>query len=124
MLQTARRDEKDEWAPSDCRADSRAGCIAGRRAERLRLSEPQHPAVVDTSPGGLTDLLARLCADGLAQKLAQPVVVDNKPGASGNVATEFVVRSAPDGYTLMIGAGGNLVVKPFLEQALAFDPLN
>ena len=80
--------------------------------------------VVDTSPGGLTDLLARLCAEGLARKLAQPVVVDNKPGASGNVATEFVVRSAPDGYTLMIGAGGNLVVKPFLEQAPAFDPLN
>src|SRR2546430_2643365 len=44
MLQTARRDEKDEWAPSDCRLDSRVGCIAGRGAERLRLSEPQHPA--------------------------------------------------------------------------------
>ena len=50
--------------------------------------------------------------------------VRGRPGASGNVATEFVARSAPDGYTLMIGAGGNLVVKPFLEQAPAFDPLN
>jgi len=80
--------------------------------------------VVDTSPGGITDLLARLCAEGLSQKLAQPVFVDNKPGASGNVAMEFVVRSPPDGYTLMIGAGGNLVVKPFLEHALPFDPLN
>jgi tripartite-type tricarboxylate transporter receptor subunit TctC len=80
--------------------------------------------VVDTSPGGITDLLARLSAEGLAQKLGQAVVVDNKPGASGNVAIDFMLRSPGDGYTLMIGAAGNLVVKPFLEHALAFDPLN
>jgi tripartite-type tricarboxylate transporter receptor subunit TctC len=80
--------------------------------------------VVDTSPGGITDLLARLSAEGLAQKLGQTVVVDNKPGASGNVAIDFMLRSPGDGYTLMIGAAGNLVVKPFLEHSLAFDPLN
>ena len=80
--------------------------------------------VVDTSPGGITDILARLSAEGLTQKLGQPVVVENKPGASGNVAIDFMQRAAPDGYTLMIGAAGNLAVKPFLEQSLAFDPLN
>jgi tripartite-type tricarboxylate transporter receptor subunit TctC len=80
--------------------------------------------VVDTSPGGITDLLARLSADGLSQRLGQAVVVENKPGASGNVAIDFVVRSPADGYTLMICAGGNLVVKPFLEHSLPFDPMS
>jgi len=80
--------------------------------------------IVDTSPGGITDLLGRLSAEGLAHKLGQPVVVENKPGASGNVAIDFVVRSSADGHTLMICAGGNLVVKPFLEHALSFDPMN
>ena len=80
--------------------------------------------IVDTSPGGITDLLGRLSAEGLAHKLGQAVVVENKPGASGNVAIDFVVRSSADGHTLMICAGGNLVVKPFLEHALSFDPMN
>jgi tripartite-type tricarboxylate transporter receptor subunit TctC len=79
--------------------------------------------VVDTSPGGLTDILGRLAAEGLAQQLGRQVVVENKAGASGNVAIEFVVKSPPDGYTLIICAGGNLVIKPFLEHSLAFDPL-
>src|SRR5258707_12225752 len=79
--------------------------------------------VVDTSPGGLTDILGRVAAEGLAQQLGRQVVGENKAGASGNVAIEFVVKSPADGYTLMICAGGNLVIKPFLEHSLAFDPL-
>src|SRR5258706_6630665 len=79
--------------------------------------------VVDTSPGGLTDILGRLAAEGLAQQLGRQVVVENKAGASGNVAIEYVVKSPADGYTLMICAGGNLVIKPFLEHSLVFDPL-
>src|SRR5712691_13249187 len=79
--------------------------------------------VVDTSPGGLTDILGRLAADGLAQQLGRQVVVENKSGASGNLAIEYVVKSPPDGYTLMICAGGNVVIKPFLEHSLVFDPL-
>jgi len=79
--------------------------------------------VVDTSPGGLTDILGRLAAEGLARELGRQVVVENKAGASGNVAIEFVVKSPPDGHTLMICAGGNLVIKPFLDHSLVFDPL-
>src|SRR4030088_1938742 len=79
--------------------------------------------VVDTSPGGLTDILGRIAAEGLAQQLGRQVVVENKAGASGNVAIEFVVKSPADGHTLLIGAGGNLVIKPFLEHSLVFDPL-
>jgi tripartite-type tricarboxylate transporter receptor subunit TctC len=79
--------------------------------------------IVDTSPGGITDLLGRLSAEGLSQRVGQSVVVENKPGASGNVAAEFLIRSPADGYTLMIAAAGNLAVKPFLERSVPFDPL-
>ncbi len=80
--------------------------------------------IVDTSPGGVTDLFGRIVAEGLSQKFPQGVFVDNKPGASGDVAADFLVRSAPDGYTLMIASGGGLVVKPFLEHGLTFDVMN
>ena len=79
--------------------------------------------IVDTSPGGLTDLLARLTAEALTARLGQPVVVENKPGASGNVAADLLIRSPADGYTLMVAAAGNLAVKPFLERSVPFDPL-
>jgi tripartite-type tricarboxylate transporter receptor subunit TctC len=79
--------------------------------------------IVDTSPGGLTDLLARLTAEALTVRLGQTVVVENKPGASGNVAADLLIRSPADGYTLLIAAAGNLAVKPFLERAVPFDPM-
>jgi tripartite-type tricarboxylate transporter receptor subunit TctC len=79
--------------------------------------------IVDTSPGGLTDLLARLTAEALSARVGQPVVVENKPGASGNVAADLLIRSPADGYTLMVAAAGNLAVKPFLERSVPFDPL-
>ena len=80
--------------------------------------------VIDTSPGGVTDLFGRLVAEALTPRLGQTVYVDNKPGASGNVAIDFLVRSPPDGYTLMIASGGGIVVKPFLERGLTFDVMN
>src|SRR5437763_16830989 len=80
--------------------------------------------VIDTSPGGVTDLFGRMVAEGLSQKFAHGVFVDNKPGASGNLALDYLVRAAPDGYTLMIASGGGIVVKPFLEKGLAFDVMS
>ena len=79
--------------------------------------------IVDTSPGGLTDLLGRITAETLTVRLGQTVVVENKPGASGNVAADLVIRSPADGYTLLIAAAGNLAVKPFLERSVPFDPM-
>jgi len=79
--------------------------------------------VVDTSPGGLTDILGRMAAEGLARELGRQVVVENRAGAAGNMAIEYVMKSPADGYTLMICAGGNVVIKPFLDRSLAFDPL-
>ncbi len=80
--------------------------------------------VAGTAPGGITDYLARLSADGLAAQLGQQVVVENKAGATGNLAIEHVAKSSPDGYTLLLVAGGNVVITPFLYGALPFDPLN
>src|SRR5258707_14998127 len=80
--------------------------------------------VIDPSPGGVTDILGRLVAEALSQKFSQSVVVDNKPGASGNLAIDFLVRAPADGYTLMIASGGGLVVKPFLERGLTFDVMS
>ena len=80
--------------------------------------------VIDTSPGGVTDLFGRVVAEALTPRLGQTVYADNKPGASGNVAADFLVRSAPDGHTLMIASGGGLVVKPFLERGLTFDVMS
>ena len=88
-------------------------------------SYPSRPIklVVDTSPGGVTDILARLSADGLTQKTGQQVVVENRAGASGVIAVDHVVKSTPDGYTLMFAAGGNIVVQPFMSRALPYDPV-
>src|SRR3954471_9499281 len=95
----------------------------------LAHAQDQYPSrgirlVIDTSPGGVTDLFGRMAAEGLSQRFPQGVFVDNKPGASGNLAIDFLVRSAPDGYTLMFASGGGLVVKPFLERGLMFDVMN
>jgi tripartite-type tricarboxylate transporter receptor subunit TctC len=92
------------------------------------LAQQNYPSrairmVVDTSPGGLTDILARMAAEGLARELGRQVVVENKAGAAGNMAIEYVMKSPADGYTLMICAGGNVVIKPFLDPAFVFDPL-
>jgi tripartite-type tricarboxylate transporter receptor subunit TctC len=90
---------------------------------------PGYPArtirlVAGTAPGGITDYLARMSAEGLAARFETQVVVENKAGATGNLAIEHVAKSAPDGYTLLLVAGGNVVITPFLYSSLPFDPLN
>ncbi|WP_338664675.1 tripartite tricarboxylate transporter substrate binding protein [Pararoseomonas sp. SCSIO 73927] len=80
-------------------------------------------AVCGSSPGSITDLIARIVQPGLAQRLGQPVVVDNRPGAGGNIAAEFLARAAPDGATIMVTSGGILTLNPYLYRDLPFDPV-
>jgi tripartite-type tricarboxylate transporter receptor subunit TctC len=79
--------------------------------------------VVGFAPGGGTDTVARIVAPKLSASVGVPVVVENKAGAGGNVATEYVARAAPDGYTILLGNVGSLTVAPHLLAKLPYDPL-
>jgi len=74
-------------------------------------------------PGGGTDIFARLLATNLNQTLGWTIVVENKPGAAGSIGMEAAARSAPDGYTLVLGQTSNLAINPSLYSKLAYDPL-
>jgi len=79
--------------------------------------------VVPFGAGSATDSLARGVAKGLSERLGQPVTVENKAGAGGNVGASFVARSQPDGYTLMMGTNGPMAANPSLYSNLPFDPV-
>ncbi len=77
--------------------------------------------VVPFTPGGVTDTSGRLIAEQLSKRLGQQVVVDNKPGASGNIGTQLVATAEPDGYTLLLGFDGTLVINPHVFPKVGFD---
>ena len=79
--------------------------------------------VVGFAPGGGTDIVARIVAKALGDELGQSVIVDNRTGAGGNIATDFVARAAPDGYTVLLGSVGSLTVAPHLVPKLPYKPL-
>jgi tripartite-type tricarboxylate transporter receptor subunit TctC len=78
--------------------------------------------VVNFAPGGAADVIARAIAPQLAQALKQPVVVDNKPGAGGNIGGAEVAKSPNDGYTLLLSSGGAITINPLIYTKMSFDP--
>lgn len=78
--------------------------------------------IVSFTAGGTTDILAREVGTHLTQRWGVPVVVENKPGAAGNLGTEFVGRAAPDGYTLLVNSFGPIAINPTLFKNLAVNP--
>lgn len=88
-------------------------------------SFPDRPLtlVVPNPPGGLVDTSARLLSEPLSRVIGQPVIVDNKPGASGNTAYQYVAKAKPDGYTLLISYSGYHVGNPALMDKLPWDPI-
>ena len=79
--------------------------------------------VVNFAPGGTVDVIGRSLAQKLAEAFAQPVVVENRPGANGNIGAELVARSRADGYTLLMTSGGALTNNPHLYRSMTVDPL-
>ena len=79
--------------------------------------------VVPFAAGGTSDILARAIGPKLTEAWGQPVVIENKTGANGNVGAEFVVRSAPDGYTMLLSDVGALAISPSVYPSLPFDPI-
>ena len=108
--------------------DRRSACLALLLATAAGMapaqSYPTRPVklVVGAAPGGPSDFLARLMADTLSPTLGQPVVVENKPGASGTFAAEAVARAAPDGYTLLVSGPAAVVNAPYVIARLNYEP--
>jgi tripartite-type tricarboxylate transporter receptor subunit TctC len=84
---------------------------------------PQKPVriIVPFAPGGASDLMPRLVGEKLSAMWNQPVVIENRPGAAGNIGMEAGAKSPPDGYTLLSAPNGNLVVNPHMYSKLAYD---
>lgn len=98
-----------------CGLAPRYGIAQGYPTRTIRM-------LVGFGAGGSADLVARQLAQLMSTSLGQPVVVDNKTGAGGNIATAELARSAPDGYTLMLASPGQLVVNPLTQKSIGFDP--
>ena len=79
--------------------------------------------VVTFSPGGSSDIVARLVSGPMQGKLGQPVIVDNKPGAGGTIGAAEVARAAPDGYTLLLSNSAPISISPFMLSAPTYDPV-
>lgn len=90
-----------------------------------RADYPDKPIrlIVPFAPGGVTDTSGRLVADALSKRLGQTIVVENRAGASGNIGTQQVSVAAPDGYTLLLGFDGTLVINPHVFANYPIDPI-
>jgi len=97
---------------------------AGLISTSLAQTWPTHPIrlIVAFPPGGAADLLARLISQSLGETLGQPVVIENKGGANGNIGGEMAARSAPDGYNLLMSSGSMVAINPHLYANMPFDP--
>ena len=97
-------------------AQAPAGSAEGFPSRPIRL-------IVPFATGGVTDTSGRVIAEALGRRLGQQVVVDNRPGASGNIGTSAVATAAPDGYTLLLAFDGTMVINPHVFAKVPFDTL-
>lgn len=97
--------------------------VAGTGWAQGKYPEKPITLVVGAAPGGTIDFSARLIAEPLSRALGQPVIVDNKPGASGNIGNQFVAKAKPDGHTLLVAYSGYQVVNPHLFTKAGWDPI-
>src|SRR5690606_4045939 len=107
-----------------CAAGTFATMAMGAGAAWADESFPSRPIriIVGYAPGGTTDIIARAIAPKMSAHLGQSVVIENRPGAGGNLGAELVARAEPDGYTLQMGTAGNMTVNPSIYANMKFDP--
>jgi tripartite-type tricarboxylate transporter receptor subunit TctC len=100
-----------------------AWAAAGLVAAAAHAEFPDKPVrlVVPFAPGGVTDTSGRVVAEALGKRLGQPIVVENRSGASGNIGTQAVAAAPPDGYTLVLGFDGTLVINPHVFANFPID---
>ncbi|OGA37324.1 MAG: hypothetical protein A3G80_11645 [Betaproteobacteria bacterium RIFCSPLOWO2_12_FULL_62_13b] len=98
-------------------------CVSAGSA--LAQDYPNKPVrwVVGFPPGGGTDIVARIVGAKMQDAMGVPAIIENKPGAGGIIATEFIARSNPDGYTLLVGGSNAMTVNPVVYAKLSYDPL-
>ena len=117
--------------PGRTTTGSVVGCMAAVLALAAGEARGQAPAwptkpiriIVPYAPGGPFDEVARILSQRLHESWGQPVLVENRSGAGGSIAAEFVARSAPDGYTLLHGNAGPLTINPSLMRKVGYDPV-
>ena len=99
-------------------------CLASVPAVAIAQAFPTKSIrfLVGFAPGGSTDILARIIAQEMSKNIGQQVVVDNRPGAGGNIAAEAATKAQPDGYTLFACTTGVFAIQPFLYSKLPYDP--
>jgi tripartite-type tricarboxylate transporter receptor subunit TctC len=125
-----------DWLPdcTDANTATRRQFLAGAAASGIGMlgmsaqAAEQYPTrpvriIVPFAPGGGTDTSARLIAAEFAKRLGEQFIVENRPGANGNIGTQYAARSRPDGYTLLLGFDGTLVINPSVYDDVPFDTL-
>lgn len=96
--------------------------ISGAHAQTSNYPERPITMIVTFAVGGSSDVLARSVANAMSQGLGKPIVVENRPGAGGNIGAEAVSKAAPDGYTILFGTNGTLGIGPALYKNLRYNP--
>jgi tripartite-type tricarboxylate transporter receptor subunit TctC len=97
--------------------------VASASAQEDPSKYPSRPIhiIVGFTPGGGNDIIARIVGQKLSESFGQPVIIENKPGGGAIVATEYVAKSPPDGYTLLVGASGAMAINPAVYAKLPYD---
>ena len=106
------------------RALMAAAGLAALPLPAIAQAFPDRPIrfVIPWPPGGTNDIVGRLVADGMAARLGQPVVIENRGGAGGALGAEVVAKAAPDGYTMLLGGSGSLTINQLVRRRLPYDP--
>ena len=101
------------------------GPLAATRSAWAADAFPQRPIklIVPNPPGGSSDIVARFLAESMRAELGQPLVIDNRPGASGLIGTAVVANAPPDGYTVLVTSRSNHIVAPLVQQGAQVDPV-